>query len=218
MIRFLNVCFEHAPGKGIRNINFAIRRGEFVLLVGPTGAGKTTILRSIYLELRPKSGQILIEDKFQRNDKLTDVAEMRQKIGIVFPEARLLKDRTIFENVALPLQIAGFKRREMHLQVNKALFQFGLQDRAQSYPAELSSGEQKKAAIARALVVRPFILLADEPLANVDFDASVEVLEHLQRINSEGMTILAATHVPNPYQGIAHRILYLKNGSLSEKP
>jgi len=218
MIRFLNVNIEHTPGKGIRNINFSINRGEFVLLVGPTGAGKTTILRSIYLELQPMSGQILIDDKFPRYDRKTEIAEMRQKIGIVFPEARLLKDRTIFENVALPLQIAGLKRRETHLQVNKALFQFGLQDRSHAFPSELSSGEQKKAAIARALVVRPFILLADEPMANVDYDASVDVLEHLQRINSEGMTILAATHVPEPYQGIAHRTLYLRHGNLSEKP
>jgi cell division transport system ATP-binding protein len=216
MIRFLNVSYEHSPGHGIKNVTFSIKRGEFVLLAGPTGAGKTTILRSIYLELQPDSGQILIEGRFQRRERKRDLALLRRTIGIVFPEPRLLPDRTLFDNVALPLYIAGYKRRDVHLQVNRWLYRFGLKNRGSAYPNELSSGEQKKAAIARALVGSPFILLADEPLANVDHNASAEVLDHLKQINAEGMTILAATHIPEPYLNIAHRTLYLRDGRLVE--
>jgi len=135
-------------------------------------------------------------------------------MGIVFPEARLLPDRTIFENVALPLRIAGESRKRTNLQVNRLLFRFGLMEYAKTYPQELSSGEQKKAAIVRALVARPFILIADEPLANVDSDSAAEVLENLAQINAAGMTILAATHVPEPYMGMANRILNVKDGRL----
>lgn len=214
MIRFLNVSLEHIPGRGIKGISFAIERGEFVLLEGPTGAGKTTILRLIYLEIFPDSGQIKIEGQFQRQDRPRQLAHLRRKMGIVFPEPRLLSDRIIFDNVALPLRIAGQPRKSAHMQVNRLLFRFGLKDRARSFPAQLSSGEQKKAAIARALVARPFILLADEPLSNIDNEAGAEILDHLRQINAEGMTILAATHLPGPYRGIAHRTLKLRAGRL----
>jgi len=216
MIRFLNVSLEHLPGRGIKGVSFSIERGQFVLLAGPTGAGKTTVLRLIYLELIPDSGQVLIEGQFQHYNRKRELALLRHKMGIVFPEPRLLPDRNIFDNVALPLRIAGWKSRNAHLQVNRLLFRFGLKDRGRAFPGELSSGEQKKAAIARALVARPFILLADEPLSNIDAEASAEVLEHLRQINAEGMTILAATHIPDPYQGLAHRTLHLRNGRLIE--
>jgi cell division transport system ATP-binding protein len=214
MIRFLNVSLEHAPGRGISGITFDIDRGEFVLLNGPTGAGKTTILRLIYHELIPDSGRIAIEDQFPAQGNMQDLALLRRKMGIVFPEPRLLTDRNLFDNVALPLRIAGEARKRTHLQVNKLLFRFGLKDRARALPSELSSGEQKKAAIARALVVRPFILLADEPLANIDPDASAEILEILQQISTEGMTILAATHISGSFKGVAGRTLSLKDGRL----
>ncbi len=216
MIRFLNVSAEYAPGRGIQGVSFSIKRGEFVLLAGPTGAGKTTILKSIFFELLPASGQILIEGKFPRINKKRELSRLRNKMGIVFPEARLLPDRNIFDNVALPLRIAGEPRKRINLEVNRLLFRFGLKDQAQAFPLELSSGEQKKAAIVRALIARPFILIADEPLANVDSESSAEVLEHLAQINAEGMTILAATHVPEPYMGMANRILKVREGRLVE--
>jgi cell division transport system ATP-binding protein len=216
MIRFLNVSLEHIPGRGIKDVSFTVERGEFVLLAGPTGAGKTTLLRLLYFELIPDSGQILIEGQFQRYNRRRELALIRHKMGIVFPEARLLPDRTIFDNVILPLRIAGDSRKRISLQANRLLYRFGLKDRAQAYPLELSSGEQKKAAIVRALVARPFILLADEPLANVDADATADVLEHLAQINAEGMTVLAATHIPEPYEGIAHRTIKMRNGRICD--
>lgn len=214
MIRFLNVTLEHRPNRGISGVTFTIDRGDFALLNGPTGAGKTTILRLIYHELIPDSGRIAIEGQFPTYSNKRDLSLLRRKMGIVFPEPRLLPDRNLFDNVALPLRIAGETRKRTHLQVNKVLFRFGLKDRAAAFPPELSSGEQKKAAIARALVVRPFILLADEPLSNIDSNASLEILDNLRQINAEGMTILAATHISEPFQGIAGRILHLKDGRL----
>lgn len=214
MIRFLNVTLEHRPGRGISGVTFSIDRGEFVLLNGPTGAGKTTILRLIYHELIPDSGQIAIEGQFPVYRNRRYLSLLRRKMGIVFPEPRLFPDRSLFDNVAMPLRIAGETRKRTHLQVNKLLFRFGMKDRDRAFPAELSSGEQKKAAIARALVARPFILLADEPLANIDTKAGLEILDTLRQINAEGMTILAATHISEPFNGIAGRTLHLKDGRL----
>ncbi|MCX6641349.1 MAG: ATP-binding cassette domain-containing protein [bacterium] len=216
MIRFLNVSLEHAQRRGIDNVTFSIAKGEFVVLAGPTGAGKTTILRLIYQELFPDSGQVMIQGQFQHKVSSKERAIKRREIGIVFPEARLLHDRTIFDNIALPLYITGETRRRIQLQVNRLLFRFGLKDRGKAYPAELSTGEQKKVAIARALAVRPLILLADEPLAHIDGEACAEILEHLCQIKEEGMTILAATHVADPYKSIANRILQIINGRLTE--
>lgn len=218
MIRFLNVTHLHPTGKGIEEVSFSLERGEFALLAGPTGAGKTTILRLIYLELIPRSGQVMIDGQFIRSTSARELAVMRRKMGIVFPEARLLSDRSVFDNVALPLRIAGESRRRTMLQVTRLLYRFGLNHRARARPAELSSGEQKKTAIARALVNQPFILLADEPLANIDAESSEEILEHLRQINAEGTTILAATHLPESYHGLARRVLQIKNGRLQVQP
>jgi cell division transport system ATP-binding protein len=189
-----------------------------MLLAGPTGSGKTTILRLIYLELFPQNGQVMIEGQVMNSAGAHQQALRRRKMGIVFPEARLLHDRSVFENVALPLRICGESRKRIYLTVNRMLYRFGLNHRALAYPAELSSGEQKKTAIARALVGRPFILLADEPLANIDAESSVEILEHLRQINSEGTTILAATHQPEFYHNLTRRVLNLKEGRLLVQP
>lgn len=214
MIKFLNVTCKHPTGRGLESVSFSLERGEFGLLAGPTGAGKTTILRLIYLELFPQSGQVMLEGQFLRSPTTRDLAMLRRKMGIVFPEARLLPDRSVFDNVALPLRITGETRRRTYLQVNRLLYRFGLNHRAHARPVELSSGEQKKAAIARALVIQPFILLADEPLANIDADSSLEILEHLRQINNEGTTILAATHQPEFYQQVTDQVIHLKEGRL----
>jgi cell division transport system ATP-binding protein len=214
VIRFLKVTHKHRDDRGIEDVSFSLERGEFALLAGPTGAGKTTILRLIYLELQPQSGQIMIEGQFCHSSRPREVARMRRKMGIVFPESRLLSDRTIFDNVALPLRIAGESSRRVCLLTNRMLYRFGLHERARSRPGELSSGEQKKAALARALVVRPFILLADEPLTNIDAETGAEIVDLLRQVNAEGTTILAATHLPQAFAGVARRTLQLKDGRL----
>jgi len=218
MIQFLNVSHQFPNGRGVEGISLDIPRGEFILLEGPIGAGKTTVLRLIYLDLAPQAGQIRVDGQFSHAIRGRERALLRRKMGIVSPDAPLLSDRTIFDNVALPLRIAGESRHRIHLQVNRLLFRFGLQSRAHARPGELSSGEQQKTAIARALVNHPFILLADEPLTNIDAEAGAEILDHLREINSEGTTILAATHCSQPYEHLAKRVLRLRNGQLSDKP
>jgi len=215
VIRFLKVTHQHANGRGVEDVSFALERGDFALLAGHTGAGKTTILRLIYLDLLPQSGQVMIEGKFRHAVNPHERALLRRKMGIVFPESRLLPDRTIFENVALPLRISGESSHRVHLLANRMLYRFGLQKRVNSRPGELSSGEQKKAALARALVVRPFILLADEPLTNIDAQAGAEIVELLRQVNAEGTTILAATHQPQAFDGVARFTLRLKEGRLA---
>jgi cell division transport system ATP-binding protein len=217
MIRLLKVTYRYPNGRGIGDVSLTAKRGEFVLLEGPIGAGKSTILRLIYLDLVPQAGQIMIEGQYLHRFRGQARALLRRKMGIVFPETRLLPDRSVFDNVALPLRIAGASRRQIHLHTNRLLFRFGLQNRSRSRSFELSSGEQKKAAIARALVNQPFILLADEVLANVDGESAIEILNHLREINSEGTTILAVTHRPQPYGEMADRVLHLQEGALLEK-
>jgi cell division transport system ATP-binding protein len=214
MIQFLNVSHQFPNGRGVEGISLDIPRGEFILLEGPIGAGKTTVLRLIYMDLHPQTGQIRIDGRFSHAIRGRERALLRRKMGLVSPEAPLLSDRTIFDNVALPLRIAGESRRRIHLQVNRLLFRFGLQSRAHARPGELSSGEQQKTAIARALVNHPFILLADEPLTNIDPETGAEILDHLREINSEGTTILAATHRSQPFGQLAQRVLRLRNGRL----
>jgi len=217
MIQFLNVSHQFPNGKGVEGISLDIPRGEFILLEGPIGAGKTTVLRLIYLDLVPQTGQIRIDGQFSHSIRGRKRALLRRKMGIVSPDAPLLSDRTIFDNVALPLRIVGESHHRIHLLVNRLLFRFGLQSRAHAWPGELSSGERQKAAIARALVNHPFILLADEPLINIDAEAGAEILDHLREINSEGTTILAATHRPQPYEHLAKQVLCLRNGRLANK-
>jgi len=214
MIRFLNVTYEHQPGKGINGATFSLARGDFALLSGPNGAGKTTILRLIYLDLQPQSGQIIMEGSFSALTRQRDVAAMRRRIGLVFSEPRLLPDRTVAENIALPLRILGESRKRALAQVTRLLYRFSLKEFAKARPTEISSGEQKKAAIARALATRPFLLLADEPLANLDSNSAAEIVDHLRQINQEGTTILAASHIAAPFTGVAQRTLNVSEGKL----
>ncbi|HEX7342626.1 MAG TPA: ATP-binding cassette domain-containing protein [bacterium] len=217
MIQFLNVSHQYPNGRGVSGISLGVSRGEFALLEGPIGAGKTTILRLIYLDLTPQSGQIRIDGQFLHSLRGRDRALLRRKLGIVSPDTPLLPDRTIFDNVALPLRIAGESHRRILLQVNRLLFRFGLQSRARARPIELSSGEQQKTAIARSLVNHPFILLADEPLSNIDSESGAEIVDHLREINSEGTTILAATHHSQPFGRLPGRIMHLNDGRLLDK-
>ncbi len=194
MISFQNVSLQYEADAGIYDINFQVNPSEFAFLIGPTGAGKSTILKLIYMELFPDSGTVEILKYSSKKIKKRKISFLRRKIGMIFQDYRLLKDRNIFENIALPLHVMGYGRKEVYERVNNVIIDVGLNGKEKRKPNELSGGEQQKACIARALVKEPKIILADEPSANLDPDAAGDLLELLKDIHSRGTLVLMATH------------------------
>jgi len=194
MISFKHVSCTFGRKGGIKNASFTIHEGDFVFLTGPTGAGKSTILRLIYMDFFPEKGQIKIKkfhsDKIRRNE----IPYLRRRIGMIFQDFRLLPDRNVFQNVALSLYVAHYKTSEIKPRVYRVLNQVGLGHRVHFKPHELSGGEKQRVAIARALVKDPLILLADEPTGNLDPKASLELVNLLNKINQKGTAVLVATH------------------------
>ncbi|HJM46422.1 MAG TPA: ATP-binding cassette domain-containing protein [Candidatus Marinimicrobia bacterium] len=194
MISFQNVSLQYEADAGIYDINFQVNPSEFAFLIGPTGAGKSTILKLIYMELFPDSGTVDILKYSSKKIKKRKISFLRRKIGMIFQDYRLLKDRNIFENIALPLHVMGYGRKEVYERVNNVIIDVGLNGKEKRKPNELSGGEQQKACIARALVKEPKIILADEPSANLDPDDAGDLLELLKDIHSRGTLVLMATH------------------------
>ena len=174
---FDNVTSVYKSGVGIFDISFSLDSGEIIFIMGPTGSGKSTILRSIYLDIGIKEGRILYKNKDISKLKKREVPYHRREIGMIFQDYKLLEDRTVFENVALPLQIAGFKGRLIRDKVYSLLDKVGLVDKASNNPIRLSGGERQRVAIARALVKDPLLILADEPTGNLDPIVSDEILD-----------------------------------------
>jgi len=194
MISFQNVSLQYEADAGIYDINFQVNPSEFAFLIGPTGAGKSTILKLIYMELFPDSGTVEILKYSSKKIKKRKISFLRRKIGMIFQDYRLLKDRNIFENIALPLHVMGYGQKEVYERVNNVIIDVGLNGKEKRKPNELSGGEQQKACIARALVKEPKIILADEPSANLDPDDAGDLLELLKDIHSRGTLVLMATH------------------------
>ncbi len=214
MIRFFNVTFRYPRGGGVEAVNFLVRNGEFVFLVGPSGAGKSTILKLIYLEEFPQQGHILLDG--YNTDELTerDIPYIRRKIGMIFQDFRLLRDRNVFDNVAFALEVTGTRRSKINKRVLEVLRDVGLSHKKLKYPKELSGGEQQRVAIARALVNEPFVILADEPTGNLDVDNRSEVLKLLKKINEKGTSILMATHNEALASRLGHRIIRIRDGRI----
>ena len=194
MIEFMNVTVKHSDMKGIKDISFTIEKGHFVYLMGPTGAGKSTIIKSIQGSINIDSGKIIIDGNNISNFSKTDLAYYRREVGIVFQDFKLLNDRTIFENIALPLQIIGCNRFDIKKRVDEILNKVGLTSKSDNYPNELSGGEQQKVCVSRALIKKPKIVLADEPTGNLDPSASDDIIDLLENESNSGTTIIMATH------------------------
>jgi cell division transport system ATP-binding protein len=216
LIRFDNVYKRYPNGhEALSGVNFVIERGEMVFLTGPSGAGKSTLLKLIALIERPSRGAVLVNNKNTSGVRRGRIPRFRQRIGIVFQDHKLLYDRSVFDNVALPLIIAGLSRRETERRVRAALDQVGLLGRERHEPITLSTGEQQRVGIARAVAARPDIVIADEPTGNLDPDLSLEIMGLFERFNEVGVTMLIATHDLELIERLDHRQLKLVNGQIA---
>ncbi len=195
MIKLINVYKEYPrSGLALKNVSFHLRKGEFAFLIGPSGAGKTTILRLIHMVESPTDGEVRVSGYSSMRMKRRDIPRLRRRVGMVFQTFRLLRDRTAAENLAFALEVTGGRRSEIKGKVQRLLAQVGLAPRAGAYPDELSGGEQQRIALARALIHDPVVLLADEPTGNLDERASRGIFELTRDINSAGTAVLMATH------------------------
>tara|TARA_Y100001970_G_scaffold245322_1_gene312273 strand:+ start:38507 stop:39157 length:651 start_codon:yes stop_codon:yes gene_type:complete len=194
MIKFEKVTATYKENVGIFDISFQVDSGEMVFLMGPTGAGKSTVLKAIYRGLEINSGQIFIDKEEVSTISKYKIPKIRQKIGMIFQDFKLLNNRTVLENVALPLRIMGYPTEVIYNKVNETLSKVGLKKLYKSYPLELSGGEQQRVCIARALVKNPKIILADEPTGNLDPNVSDEILDLLDLFTESGSAVLMSTH------------------------
>ena len=215
MIQLFNVTKSYGKESvALREMTVHIEKGEFTYVTGPSGAGKTTFLSMLYGAYKPTRGQILINGINITRMASGQIPYLRRKIGVVFQDFKLLNSRTVYENVAFALEAQGKKRYEVSKKVYKALKEVGLEHRLQRKPIELSGGEQQRIAIARALVVEPLILLADEPSGNLDQEVTLEIMELFKRANARGTTVLLATHDHSLYKRFPKRVLGLEDGRL----
>ena len=198
----------------LSEISFKIEKGEFVFLTGPSGAGKTTLIKLLLAEYLSSSGEIEINGEKLNKVPKNKLHLWRRKIGVVFQDYKLFSDRTVFENVALPLEISRTPVSELNEKVDKILNLVGLTERAYLFPAQLSGGELQRASLARAVVTGPEILLADEPTGNLDPKTSAEMIELFTEINKKGTTILMATHNQGVVDSFKGRVIELDKGKL----
>ena len=215
MISF-NQVHKRYPGgfQALKNVSFNIAEGEMVFLTGHSGAGKSTLLKLIAAIERPNLGSVLVNQQNVGALKERALPYLRRNLGIIFQDHKLLFDRSAFDNVMLPLQICGFDFRESHKRVRAALDKVGLLKREKSHPVALSGGEQQRLCIARAIVNRPAILLADEPTGNLDAEYAQEIMAILKSFHQVGATLLISTHDENVLQDTAVRVLNLRHGEL----
>lgn len=198
----------------LSDINLRIEKGEFVFVTGSSGAGKSTLLKLIFCEERADQGQILIGGKNVSRLKESQIPFIRRKIGFVFQDFKLIQRKTVFDNVALPLEIVGASRNEIKKRVHEVLKMVRIEHRQSQRPPFLSGGEQQRVAIARALVNRPAILLADEPTGNLDEDLAMDIVGLLRNIQTAGTTVVVATHDRHLFEKISRRRLVLHDGKI----
>ena len=214
MLVLKNVTKKFGDIVAVDGVNFEIGKGEFVFLTGPSGAGKTTILRLILRELKPDTGEIKIDDIDITALPGSDVPSLRQKIGTVFQDYKLLPERTVAENVEVALAVSGVDSNEWKARVDQVLSLVGLVARSELFPAQLSGGELQRVSLARALVINPILILADEPTGNLDWETADSMMQLFEKINKEGKTILMATHNREIIDKMKKRVIDMKDGKI----
>ena len=199
----------------LKNLNFSVTPGEFVVISGPSGAGKTTVGRLLIRELSPTSGVITVDK--EDISKITDkkLPSLRRKIGTVFQDYKIINDKTVYENIALSLEIASFAEDQISDKVSYLLGQMGISGKEQLFPGQLSGGELQRAALARAIAAEPHILFADEPTGNLDKETSKEIYDLLKKINQSGTTVVMATHDENMINSDKHHHVHLEKGKIT---
>lgn len=216
MIQFQGVSKVYPNGvTALNNVNMFIDKGEFVFLVGPSGAGKTTFIKMIIRRELPTQGAIYIGRKNLIKMKTSEVPVLRRNIGVIFQDFKLLPNKNVFENIAFALEVIESSHKDILKQVPAVLELVGLRDKAKIFPSELSGGEQQRVSLARAIVNRPLVLLADEPTGNLDPDTSWGIMDLLLEINKRGTTIIIATHNKTIVDKMRRRVVALESGRIS---
>lgn len=213
MIELRNVCKTYETGnRALRDINITIDDGEFVFIMGKSGSGKSTLLKLLIKEAEPTSGRIVVNDMDLQKMPRRYVPKYRRKLGMVFQDFRLLKDRNVFENVAFAQRVVGASPRKIRESVPRMLKMVGLSAKYKALPQQLSGGEQQRVAIARALINRPEVILADEPTGNLDHENAVEIMRLLERINERGTTVVVVTHSQEIADTMGKRVITIERG------
>lgn len=217
MIEFDNVSKRYPDGhEALSQVSFTLAAGEMAFLTGHSGAGKSTLLKLIMLMERPSGGQLLVNSKNLNRLHKSQIPYYRRRVGVVFQNHQLLFDRTVFDNVALPMQVSGAQHRDIERRVRAALDKVGLLSKEKLNPVQLSGGEQQRIGIARAVVHTPRILLADEPTGNLDPELSAEIMTLFEDFRNVGVSVLVATHDIALISAMGERVLTLDHGRLSE--
>ncbi len=216
MIKLIGVTKVYKTGvRALSDINLTIEPGEFVYVIGPTGAGKSTFIKLLYREESATSGKVFVAGIDVSKIKNRKVPYFRRNIGVVFQNFRLLPKKTVFENVAFALEVTDTPRKEIRGKVRRTLEIVGLTDKANSFPHQLSGGQQQRVAIARAIVNEPKVLIADEPTGNLDPDTSKEILNVLEKVNAQGTTVLVVTHDRYIVENFKKRTILIDNGCVT---
>lgn len=216
VIEFNNVTVAYDRQPVLNNINFTLGNGEFIYLIGQTGAGKSSFLKLIYRDLLPDSGSVRVADMDISSLPEKEVPFLRRRLGIVFQDFQLLSDRTVYENVAFSLEVTGEKRSYIKQRVLEVLGMVGLSHKRKNMPDDLSGGEKQRVVIARALANEPRIMLADEPTGNLDPEASASIMDLFEKINNRGMSVLMVTHDYDTVKQYPYRTLQLDHGQIKE--
>ena len=216
MIKFENVSkkYEKKDKFALKDVNININRGEFVFLVGSSGAGKSTFIKLLLREEIPSEGTLTVNEKNVAMLSPRTIPRFRRNMGVVFQDFRLLPNKTVYENIAFAMEITQQKKKDIRRKVPVALSLVGLSDKAKSYPNQLSGGEQQRVGIARAIINNPVILIADEPTGNLDMNTAIEIMSVLDNINSKGTTVLMATHAKQIVDEYQKRVVGIENGKI----
>lgn len=215
LIQFKNVSKKYSKGiDALNDVSFTIEDGEFVFLIGPSGAGKTTIIKLLLKEEEPTSGKVILNGQDISYLRARRIPAIRRNIGVVFQDFRLLEDRNVYRNVKFALDILGVSKKESKKSIKRVLDLVNLSHREKSYPLQLSGGEQQRVSMARAMVNNPKILIADEPTGNLDPETSWEIMDSLLKINESGTTVIMVTHSKEIVDKLRKRVIHLENGNI----